>query len=554
MRLPKLAFSFLLIGVLLSTFTFTQAQTSDFTLLQTINPPQPISDESFGAGVAVDGDTAVVRSSDGAFVYVKQVDTWVFQALLQPSIAKPTDIYQYDVAISGDTVLIGAQTDAGDTGAVYVFTRSGTSWSQQAKLTASDAAPSQQYGFSLALQGDTALIGARGANAAYIFTRSFNVWTQAQKLTSSTPTSRFGWSVALYNDAAVVGAPGDSTMAEQAGAAFIFTRNSTGWAEQAKLVQPEAEEYDSFGSDVDIEGDTVVVANSVEGSGDPGVYTFTRTGTAWAFQQQLVPASSGAALSVSLEGQLLAVGSPWGGIPFTNDEAVTIFANNSGIWTQQQVITPPLTSKDFGWDVSLDNGTLFVGGPNYFNQDPSFDSAVFVYTNVTVSPPANLLINGDFEIDADQNYVPDDWSRKNTVDDALRCNKAGKPPVAYSGNCAYLLKGATASNRKLAQNIDVTHLNAGDNLKLTGFYNKQSTGDVFVYIFVSYSNLPQDQARIKVTAPTSGYQPIPAVAVTLKAKPTRVRIEIQNRTTSGKTYFDMMSMVKQGSTTLIPLP
>ena len=159
------------------------------------------------------------------------------------------------MALSGDTALVGAceqdRRRQDHAGAAYVFTRSGTSWSQQAELTASDAAANDNFGSSVALSGDTALVGAydktvggkRGAGAAYVFTRSGTSWSQQAELTASDAAAGdwFGNSVALSGDTALVGAYGKTVGGQNsAGAAYVFTRSGTSWSQQAELSAADA--------------------------------------------------------------------------------------------------------------------------------------------------------------------------------------------------------------------------------------------------------------------------------------------------------------------------
>ena len=165
--------------------------------------------------------------------------TWSEQAKLTASDAAAEDEFGFTVALSGDTALVGAllhDTAAGaDAGSAYVFVRSGTAWSEQAKLTASDAVASDGLGSSVALSGDTALVGAffgdtaavADAGSAYIFVRSGTTWSEQAKLTASDParSDEFGWSVALSGDTALVGAfAGDTAAGEEAGSAYVFVR------------------------------------------------------------------------------------------------------------------------------------------------------------------------------------------------------------------------------------------------------------------------------------------------------------------------------------------
>jgi hypothetical protein len=168
--------------------------------------------------------------------------------------------------------------------------------SQIAKLTASDAGPNHQFGYSVALSGDTAVVGAPGPDWAYVFVRTGGVWTQQQKLIASdVPANRaFGYSVAVSGDTAVVGAIYDNNNFtwDEAGAAYVFTRVDGVWTQQQKLTASGAFRYDYFGSAVAVSGDTAVIGsyndgNSGGGNGDDGpgsAYVFTRTGGVWSQQ------------------------------------------------------------------------------------------------------------------------------------------------------------------------------------------------------------------------------------------------------------------------------
>ena len=201
------------------------------------------------------------------------------QAKLMASDAQSSDYFGYSVAVSGDTAVIGARyedTGGSDAGAAYVFTRSGGSWTQQAKLMASDAQSSDRFGGSVAVSGDTAVIGARlentggsGAGAAYVFTRTGGSWTQQAKLMASDAqeSDQFGYSVSVSGDTAVIGARSEDTGGSDAGAAYVFTRTGGAWVEQAKLMASDAQAGDYFGYSVSVSGDTAVIGAYAEDTG-----------------------------------------------------------------------------------------------------------------------------------------------------------------------------------------------------------------------------------------------------------------------------------------------
>ena len=140
-----------------------------------------------------------------------------------------------------------------------MFVRSGTNWTQQAKLTASDAARMDRFGYSVSVSDNTVVIGASGdddggpwSGSAYVFVRSGSSWTQQAKLTVSDPAAddQFGLSVSVSGDTAVIGAPYDDDGGSQSGSAYVFVRSGTSWSQRAKLTASDPAAGDKFGSAV----------------------------------------------------------------------------------------------------------------------------------------------------------------------------------------------------------------------------------------------------------------------------------------------------------------
>ena len=263
------------------------------------------SNDQFGYSVAVsgDGNTAVIGAygdDDGgtnagsAYVFVRSGSSWTQQAKLTASDGAASDFFGRSVVISGDgnTAVIGADGDDDggiDSGSAYVFTRSGSSWTQQAKLTASDGASSYHFGRSVAVSGDgnTAVIGAigvdEGRGSAYVFVRSGSSWTQQAKLTASDGASedQFGWSVAVSGDGntAVIGSYADDDGGDRSGSAYVFSRSGSSWTQQAKLTASDRAANDYFGWSVAVSGDgnTAVIgsyADDDRGGGSGSAYIF----------------------------------------------------------------------------------------------------------------------------------------------------------------------------------------------------------------------------------------------------------------------------------------
>ena len=204
------------------------------------------------------------------------------------SDAQVADDFGVSVAVSGDTAVVGANLEdaAGtDAGAAYVFQRNeggAGSWGELKKLTASDAEAYDYFGYSVAVSGDTAVVGAwvedsggSFAGAAYVFQRNeggVDNWGEVKKLTASDAeaSDQFGASVAVNGDTAVVGAIGEGAGGIFAGAAYVFQRDDGGadnWGEVKKLTASNAEAADFFGASVAVSGDTAVVGAFGEDAG-----------------------------------------------------------------------------------------------------------------------------------------------------------------------------------------------------------------------------------------------------------------------------------------------
>src|SRR5262249_53881388 len=162
-----------------------------------------------------------------------------------------------------------------DVGSAYVFVRSGNVWTEQAKLLASDGQPNDHFGNSVAISGDTVVVGAHNDNtmytavgSAYVFVRSGNVWTEQAKLFAADGAAydHFGFSVAISGDTAVAGAPYDDDVGDGAGSVYVFVRSGNAWTQQAKLLDSSnGLPFDNLGYSLAIRADTIAVG--VPGAG-----------------------------------------------------------------------------------------------------------------------------------------------------------------------------------------------------------------------------------------------------------------------------------------------
>ena len=268
-----------------SAFVFTTVDGMTWNLQQQLFANDPVGADWFGYSIAIDGDTIVVGAyqadgkvinsvSGAAYVFRRNGVTWTQESKLGGDDSVGYDRFGCSVDISGDSVVVGAwrDDDAGtSSGSAYVFVRSNTSWAQQGKLTASDAAGSDAFGETVAIDGDTVVVGATGndeggsgSGSAYVFLRTDSNWAEQQKLMASdaSVSDSFGSSVAILGDEVLVGATGvDIGMLKSAGAVYRFTRNMTTWTEQEKLTAGVPADGDGFGGSVASDPDIFVVGS-----------------------------------------------------------------------------------------------------------------------------------------------------------------------------------------------------------------------------------------------------------------------------------------------------
>lgn len=369
--------------------------------------------------MAISDDTLVIgapgesgaggNSSGAAYVYVRSGDSWVQQAYLKASNAGPGDRFGSSVAISGNTLVVGAPDEDGDSpypavqlayGAAYVFVRSGSVWSQQAYLRASNADQYDEFGASVAISGDDIVIGAPyangsgflenppfnvddfGAGAAYVFTRNdSNFWVQQASLKAAVPVNSgyytsMGRSVAISGDTLVSGG-------------YVFVRSETSWNLQANLKPVTSEPDDGFGASVSISGETIVVgAPNEDGENNEfnqysqagAAHVFERTGATWsptahlrAFNQK---GHHQFGSSVAIYNNTIVVGAPdeWGsgkGLNPVSDEeanyagAAYAFRRKNNAWNLLSYLKASNTGDYdyFGTGVAISGDSIVLGAP-----------------------------------------------------------------------------------------------------------------------------------------------------------------------------------------------
>ena len=367
-----------------------------------ITARMPMADDAFGYAVAIDGDTIAIAARD------------------QDSAGTGVDADEAD-------------TSARDSGAVYVFGRDGAQWRLEAFIKPSNTSANDHFGQSIALEGDTLVVGApdkdgsaTGVNgteddgvnesgATYVFVRADGVWTQQAYIKGAANDSldRFGRSVALSGDSIVIGCGDDSASrgvggdpanndAGAAGSAYVFVRSGETWTQEAYLKASNAETADTFGYAVDIDGDTIVVGATQEDSGGTGVgsnqenntkpdsgaaYVFVRTGTTWAQQAYLKANNSSDyfqfGYTVAVSGDVVAVGSPAATrSAATYAGTVYVFRRTDTTWAVEANLNDSgyAASDRFGAALAADGDYLVIGAPQVDVTDGATNSgAAFAF-------------------------------------------------------------------------------------------------------------------------------------------------------------------------------
>lgn len=315
-----------------------------------------IYEDSGATGVNGNAQNNSTPDSGSAYVFVRNGNSWTQEAYLKASNTGADDRFGISVSISGDTIVVGAiwedssatglngnqiDNSASNSGAAYVFLRSGTTWSQQAYLKGTNTGTGDRFGWAVEISQNTIVVGAKwedsaatgtqgiqadnsapDSGAAYIFVRSGSVWGQQAYLKASNTEAgdNFGYSASISGDTVVVGSffedggssgiNGNQTdnSATDSGAVYVFARNGSIWTQQAYLKTSHNKPYCRFGQAISISGETLVAGAYDESSSATGVngnqvdnsapysgaaYVFRRTGSNWTQTAYLKASNTG---------------------------------------------------------------------------------------------------------------------------------------------------------------------------------------------------------------------------------------------------------------------
>ena len=349
----------------------------------------------FGTTVALSGNTALIgaplktvagsQTAGAVYVFVRPGASWSEQTELSDPDSGTGHYFGSAIALSGDIAIVGAPGE-GAGGTVYVFTRSGSSWSQSEKLTDPDAIDElagDEFGTSLALSGDTLLVGADSATAGgsdeigavYVYTRSGNSWSKVARLTAADAAygDSFGSAVALDGQTALVGAPGKTVASQSlAGATYVFSGAGASWSQKAKLADPAPAAMDYFGSRLALSGGTALISTPyavVSGKQNVGsVYVYTGSGAVWQKRAKLADPAAAAndyfGLALALEGGRALIGAPLAKVGVTSNAGVAyVYTGSGAIWSQQAKLADPdpAPADRFGGPFALSGNTALIG-------------------------------------------------------------------------------------------------------------------------------------------------------------------------------------------------
>jgi hypothetical protein len=380
-----------------------------------------VAGDHLGYSVPISGTMLVVgapshNSTQGAaYVFSLSGGVWSQTAELTASDGAAGDDFGYTASISGTIVLVGAFYHAVDghtnQGAAYQFVLSAASWSQTGELTAADGITNDYFATSVAVSGTAVVVGAPGhtssghANqgAEYMYT----TWPQTGEPTTSDGAAHdyAGWSMAISGSTAVVGAYNHAVSGHSAqGAAYVYTLSGSTWTQTAELTASDGAAGDEFGYAVAISGSTTVIGapdHSVIGHADQGAaYVFELAGTTWSQAAELT-AGDGAGgdylgWSVGISGANVVVGAPMHTVGAnTNEGAAYVFEQSGTSWSQSPdlVASDGASGDEFGYAVAVSGSTVAVGGPLHAVGGHSQQGAAYVFagTGATWTQSGELI-------------------------------------------------------------------------------------------------------------------------------------------------------------------
>jgi len=466
------------IGLALATWslgTTSPAATFKIANERKLVPPGAAVNDEAGWAVALDHDTLLVGSDQdnrvvagggAAFVYTGAPVDPKLQATLTASDAEAGDNLGVSVAIDGDTAIAGAFHRFAPTpgpGKAYVFRRTGTAWTQDVKLVAPDGQDNDAFGWTVAVAGDIAVVGApkawsgspAGSGAVYAFERVDGVWQYPTKLTRPQEYD-FGWSLAFDGSTLAVGA--SLGVSPSAGRVFVYVHDQTGWNFQQQLAPADLAPNAEFGNAVALSGNTLIAGAwfNFVGSTLGSAYVFERSGTVWTqtarFDSQGGANAENFGEAVAIDGDRAIVTDSGLDASATDQDvgAAFLFERSATGWKSVGTLraTGGTSGDYFGNAVAIQGDAIAVGASYY--QDPvTFEQtgAAYVFQR---SAGSKLAI---------RNALPDNES-KNTLQVRAKGLEVDVPlpaspddPTCMGGGVASISVSSSASGAFFAQDL-----------------------------------------------------------------------------------------------------
>jgi len=363
-------------------------------------------------GAYEDNDNGM--NSGSAYIYRFDGTSWTQEAKLLPADGVVNDRFGISVSISGNVAIIGAHNgfhNGARSGSAYVFRYDGTNWTEEVKLLAADRAPIDRFGISVSVSGDIAMIGAyldddKGnmSGSVYVYRYDGTNWAEEAKLLPADGAAgdQFGFSVSISDDVAVIGAYGDSDNGVDSGSAYIYRYDGASWAEEAKLLAADGATVDYFGTSVSISDDVAVIGARLDddnGLNSGSAYIFRYDGANWTEEAKLL-ATDGAATdlfgySVSVSGDTAVIGSRRDDDNGTDSGSAYIYRYDGTNWEEQAKQSPAdgAANDQFGSSVSVSGDTALIGARQDNDNGNNSGSAYIFNLNCTAVCLAD--VNGD---------------------------------------------------------------------------------------------------------------------------------------------------------------
>jgi len=373
---------------------------------------EPEAVEAFGFSVATNRELIAVgaQSRDGSgeskgsvYLFERQNGAWVAIAELQANEAIDRDMFNFSIAASDDTIVVGAQFDehgGEERGSAYVFERRDGALREVARLRAGDGAAGDEFGLTVSVSGETIAVGARLADnigpdsgSVYVFERRAGRWTEAAKLMASdaAPSDLFG-RPAISGDTIVVGTDFDDDKGENSGSAYVFVRRDGVWQEVAKLTASDGAAGDELGISAAISGNALVVGalgHDGAGKGSGAAYVYERHDETWREVAKLLARDSASAdglgLSVAVDDDTIVVGALAHEDRAFDAGSAFVFERQNGTWREVAKLTASdgAVLEHFGVSVAVSGNTIVVGTePWDENGEHSDVGAAYVFERV----------------------------------------------------------------------------------------------------------------------------------------------------------------------------